>query len=458
MKVNREKIFFLKSEASVLSNRFGGILSPQAYKTLKIIALCSYLLMLAMQIRNIVVFQGSPKSDAARYVGDAFSNLEAGTWYPTESDFVGGGVAGTGLVNYFIFLLRIVPETKIIYVGNLLLVQMMLFSTVYIAKKITQSDTVGYITASIFCLTGTYWAEVCVARTEIFFTALAFFALALAVRGSTLCVVLSGAVLAYAQWARPLAIAFIVSIVWLFIRRADRITSYIKFFAGFACVVAVLTAFTYVNSGYAVYSPTIADGNFLMGANEHADGSYNNTVFQEGKAGYISPEKKAEMTVEEINAVYKKAATDWIKANPAKYLSLMPKKLFYFLATDTYSGDIYFDNKIQTAGKNYIQSLLNIITGNGERKLEFGDIAIIYTQVFYVVTLALFLAGVFHSMKNGYWRTMSFLYGIFLIGVASALYTVGAGRYHFPYLPVMIITAAVFVDTMFLKRNPKKLK
>lgn len=457
MRFDREKNFFLRSEQSVLCSRFGNATAPceSTVRALKIIALCSYVLMLAMQIRNIVVFQGSPTSDAARYVGDAFSNLEAGTWYPTERDFVGGGVAGTGLVNYFIFLLRIVPDTKILYVGNLLLVQLMLFSTVYIAKQITQSDTVGYITASIFCFTGTYWAEVCVARTEIFFTALAFFALALAVRGSTPCVILSGAVLAYAQWARPLAIAFIVSIVWLFIRRADKFTSYVKLFSGFFAVVLALTAFTYVNSGRAIYSPTIADGNFLMGAHEDADGSYENTVFNEGKAGYIPPEERAEMTVEEINAVYKKAATDWIKANPVKYLSLMPKKLFYFLATDTYSGDIYFDNKIQTAGRNYIQSLMNIITGSGSRELEFGDIAIMYTQAFYMVVLALFLAGVLHSMKNGYWRTMSFLYGIFLIGVASVLYTVGGGRYHFPYLPVMIITAAVFTDTVFVRKRKK---
>ncbi len=458
MKFDREKNFFLKSETSVLNNRFGGYLSPQAYKALKIVALCSYLLMLVMQIRNVIVFEGEPVSDAARYVGDAWRNAERGTWYPSEKNFVGGGVAGTGLVNYFIFLFRIVPDVKILYVGNILLVQLMLFSTVYIAKKITDSASAGYLTAVFFCLSGTFWAEVCVARTEIFFTALAVFALALAVRNTGFSLVLAGAVLAYAQWARPLAIAFIVSIVWLFIRRADKFTNYIKFFAGFACVVAVLTAFTYVNSGRAVYSPTIADGNFLMGANEDADGSYNSAVFKEGKAGYISPEDRANMTVEEINAVYKKAATDWIKENPGKYISLMPKKLFYFLATDTYSGDIYFNNKRSTAGINYYRSLADILCGQGNRPLEFGDIAVMQMQMFYMLVLLLFFAGVIHSMKNGYWRTMSFLYGIFLIGVASALYTVGAGRYHFPYLPVMIITAAVFADTAILKRNRKKLK
>ena len=74
MRFDREKNFFLRSEQSVLCSRFGNAAAPceSTVRALKIIALCSYVLMLAMQIRNIVVFQGSPTSDAARYVGDAF--------------------------------------------------------------------------------------------------------------------------------------------------------------------------------------------------------------------------------------------------------------------------------------------------------------------------------------------------------------------------------------------------
>ena len=428
---------------------------------LKTAAIISYIIMLCMQIRNVIVFKGEITGDSVRYVTDGMTHATNGTWYPTAESFMDlGGVAGNGYVNFLALLLRITTDLRIIYIGQLLLVQVILFSTVYIAKKISGSVTAGYLTCIIFCLFGTYWGEICIPRTEILFSTLSMLALALAVKGGRFSVIGAGVILAYAQWTRPLALAFIISIVWLFLYRGDKFRSYIKLIAGFCAMVALLTVFTYFNSGEANFQPTIADGNFLMGANEDADGSYNNTVFQEGHAGYISPEDKANMEYDEINVFYRETGINWIKANPGKYLMLMPKKIFYFLATETYSGDIYFDNLIRTGGKDYIFSLFDILLGRGERSFAFGDAVIIYTQGFYMLVFALFLSGVFYSMKKGYWRTMSFMYGIFLIGLAASLYTVGAARYHFPYLPVMFITAALFTDAVLVhgKKKIKKLK
>ncbi|MBQ8027701.1 MAG: hypothetical protein IJ261_06260 [Clostridia bacterium] len=462
MNLKREKLFLFRSEEKAKSELFGTaspLIPDSRMKLLKIAALISYIIMLFMQIRNVIVFRGAPTSDAIRYVTDGLKHAADGTWYPTAESFTDlGGVAGNGFVNFLALLLRITDDLRIIYVAQIFLVQIILFSTVYIAKKISGSNSAQYVTCILFCLFGTYWSEICIARTEIFFTALSMLALALAVKGGKLAVIISGLILAYAQWTRPLATAFIVAIIWLFICRGDKLRVPVKFIAGFCAGVIALTAFTYFNSGEAVFQPTIADGNFLMGANEDADGSYNNTVFAPGKAGYLSPEEKAQMSYEEINEFYRKTATDWIKENPGKYISLLPKKLFYFLATETYSGDTYFDNRILTGGKGYIMSLIGIICGSGEREIMFGDIMVIYTQAFYMLVLVLFLAGVFYSMKKGYWRSMSFLYGLFLIGVAASLYTVGGGRYHFPYLPVMIITAALFIDAVFVRRKKKTKK
>ncbi len=459
MKFNREKFFFFRSEEQAKAEVFGAqspLVPDSKIKLLKILAIASYILMLVMQIRNVIVFQGEPIGDAVRYVSGGLAHAANGTWYPTAHNFNDlGGVAGNGYVNYLALLLRITDNLKIIYVSAIFLVQVILFSTVYIAKKISGSQTAAYLTVIYFCLFGTYWAEICIARTELLFTALAMLALALAVKSSKMSVVVSGALLAYAQWARPLAPAFIVAIIWLFMCRGEKLKTYVKFAAGFLSVVALLTAFTYFNSGEAVFQPTIADGNFLMGANEDADGSYNNIVFKEGKAGYLTPEQKAEMSYDEINEIYRSVAIEWIKENPVDYLKLIPKKVFYFLATETYSGEVYFDNEILTGGKSYLVSLVNILKGTGDRALEFGDVAIIYTQGFYMFVMLLFFAGVIHSMKKGYWRSMSFLYGIYLIGIAASIYSVGAARYHFPYLSVVIITAAMFTDAVFVRRKTK---
>ena len=144
-----------------------------------------------------------------------------------------GGLAGTGWVNLMILLFRITTNMKIIYFANLLFVQVILFCTLYLAKKITRSDTVVYPAAVLFCLFGTYWSEVCIARTEIFFTALAFSALALAVNQKRLSVIASGFLLCLANWVRPLGVSFLVAILWLFLLLRSRPAVYVRFAAAF---------------------------------------------------------------------------------------------------------------------------------------------------------------------------------------------------------------------------------
>ncbi len=461
MKIDREKCFFLRSEDKQLTNLFGApsdTLVKKRVQLIKYLALCAYLLMLAMQIWQVITFNGTPVGDAARYINDAFWSVEQGVWYPTARNFIGSGAAGTGYVNFLCLLFRITANVKIAYAANILLVQLMLFSAVYIVSKITGSDTVRYVCAAVFCLLGTYWSEVCIARTEIFFTALAFLALALAMRGGKLCPVLSGTVLAYANWARPIAVSFVIAIAWLFFYKREKILTYVKFAAGFSLIVLFAMSFTYLSSGEWVYQPNVAAGNMLIGANADADGSYDDVVFKKGNAGYLDPELKKTLTYEEINTIYSKAATDWIKENPLKYLSLMPKKLLYFYVSDTYSGSVYFNNKIQTGGAEYIREVLNVLRGNGDRELQTGDILVIYNQAYYMLVLLLFAVGVIYSMVKGCWRSMSFLYGIIIIGTAMSMVTVGGSRYHFPYLPIIIITASMLIDAVFIRRKCKKTK
>lgn len=434
------------------------LLPQKRVRAWKLLALTAYCIMLAMQLYAIFSFKGSDRllNDAWRYHRDAMECLSAGVWYPMPEDFkVMGGLAGTGWVNLMILLFRITTNMKIIYFANLLFVQVILFCTLYLAKKITRSDTVVYPTAVLFCLFGTYWSEVCVARTEIFFTALAFSALALAVNQKRLSVIASGFLLCLANWVRPLGVSFLVAILWLFLLLRSRPAVYVRFAAAFCAGVLLCSFWNYWHGGVFSYQPSVASGNLLMGCNESADGSYDNSVFSPGRVGYIPPEKAAAMSVDEVNKVYADAARKWIKENPGKFLKLMPKKFLLMYITETYSGEPWFDNTMQTSGRDYLVSLVSILRGQGDRALEHGDVIMIYTQGFYMLTFSLFLIGVVWSMKKGFWRSMSFLYGVILIATAMCMITVGAARYHFPYLPIMFITAAAFLDSAVIRR-PKK--
>ena len=117
---------------------------------------------------------------------------------------------------------------------------------------------------------------------------------------------------------------------------------------------------------------------------------------------------------------------------------------------------MYFDNLKPTAGAAYAREIAGMLRG-GERPWTFGDVVICYGQAFYMLTFALFVCGVIRSMRKGYWRSLSFLYGILIIATATTMLTVGSGRYHFPYLPVLQITAAAFLQSAVnARRTPRK--
>lgn len=432
--------FFLRDESSARLRAFGDTRS----KGLTAAAVCCYVLMLAMQIYTLLTFHGEPISDAARYVGTAMRCVQEGHFYPVAADFIGKGTAGTGYVNLLILLFRLTGSVRAAYVLNMVFVQILLAAVLTLAYRATGSPDVCACTAVFFCLSAPYWAEICIARTELCFTALAFTALALLFRGRGALPFLCGLLLGFANWVRPLGMAFFVSALWILLYRRAKWHGYARLLAGAAVMVAAICLFTYHSSGRFVYQPTIGSGNLLIGANADADGSYSDVVFSEGKAGYIPREQKRTMDYTEINTFYADAAKKWIRENPGRYVSLMPKKLFYMYAADTYAGEVYFDNLKATSGTAYVREIAAMLRGQG-RAWTFGDVVICYGQAFYMLTLALFLWGVIRSMRRGYWRSLSFLYGIFLIGTATVMLTVGSGRYHFSYLPILQITAATAV-------------
>lgn len=442
--------FFLRDESDARLRAFGDTRS----RNLTIAAACCYVLMLAMQLYALLSFRGEPISDAARYVGTALRCVREGHFYPVAADFIGKGTAGTGYVNLLILLFRLTGTVRAAYVLNMVFVQILLFSVLTLAYRATGSADVCALTAVFFCLSAPYWAEICIARTELCFTALAFAALALLYRKRGAWPLAAGMLLAFANWVRPLGMAFFVSALWILLYRRAKWHGYVRLFAGAAAMVAAICLFTYHSSGRFVYQPTIASGNLLIGANGDADGSYSDVVFSEGKAGYIPSAQKKTMPYTEINAVYSAAAKDWIRAHPGRYISLMPRKLFYMYATDTYAGEVYFDNQRATAGQTYVREIAQMLRGGG-RAWTFGDVLICYGQAFYMLTFALFLWGVIRSMRRGYWRSLSFLYGIFLIGTATVMLTVGSGRYHFPYLPILQITAAAAVHSAVYARRTR---
>ena len=254
---------------------------------------------------------------------------------------------------------------------------------------------------------------------------------------------LSGVLLALCNWVRPLMV-ILLPMTLLLILRKKRLRCIAAYLLGAAAVIATIGQATKSLSGHFIYQAQTMGVNMLMGNNDDADGSYDNTVFGEGKIGYISEDERG-VTYQVRDAFYKRQAVDWIVRHIPRFVQLIPRKLFYFLSTDTYGGTPYLGGGTETDNLPYLLSLRDMLLGRGERGFAFGDAVVIFSQLIYMAVLALFALDIVSAFRRGTWVRMLPFWGIFAMACGIAVLTVGAPRYHMPYLPIFAMGAGDYL-------------
>ena len=423
----------------------------RAYLAMAIVA---DVLLIAIQLWLSLNFTGIQVSDASSYMDLAGYCADHNTWYPGTRDLIAHYIFGNGFVNIHAFFQHIYPTMTWVYVLNMLFTQVIVLCTADIATKLTGRLQTGCIAMTMVCLMGGIWGEVVVARTELCFTAFALLSISFMLRGGWGFMLLSGLSFGMANWVRPLLVIFVPAMLFYMLFRHVKLKKIAVFFAGLVLVIVLVGASSYQRIGKFIYQAQTMGINMLMGANDESDGSYM-TMFEEGQAGYIPNEQRKVMTFDEYDVEYKNRAIAWILENPLDFLLLVPAKLFYFLATDTYGGTSFFNNEIETDNLAYILELKDILLGKGSRALALGDVIAIWSQVWYMVVFALYVLNILSSIRRRYILDMGLLHIIFILACGVTVMTVGGARYHMPYLPVFAIGAAVQVDLWKVK-NAKK--
>ena len=420
-----------------------GLLNSRKTRILTYSALACYIVFIVIQLVLIFTFDGKQVSDAGVYLDLAKNAARNNTWYPSADQIGNKYFAAIGYINLLALILRFTDDLRFLYLLNFVFNNVILFSGCYIAKNVLKHKDAALLFTIVFCLFPTFWGEVVQLRTETMFTALAYLAVALSFSRVRLKPFWCGVLLAAANFVRPTAIVFVLAIFAVFYLYRERKRVYIYLLGAFLAVTVIFGIISDISCGYFVYQPTTSGINLLIGANDDADGSYDSVVFTEGHIGYISDEDKEKMTFQDYDAFYKKQAVNWILEHPIKYMLLIPKKIFYMYATELYSCGTFDNNETAAEGADYINALLAKIK-NGSR-LELLDVAAVYSQGIYMVVMLLFAAGIYVSLKKRcVWMIPMYL--IFVLGTAMTVLVVGGGRYHYPYLPVIFISAVLAVN------------
>ena len=404
-------------------------------------AVLADLMLLIIQIYLCLSFTGEQLSDARSYLDLALYCAENNTGYPGTRDMFALYIFGNGYVNLLSWLMRITPSMLWVYLTNIVSTQIIVFSTADIAYRITGRQQSACLSAIFVCMMGGIWGDVVAARTELCFMAFAMLSLCLMYRGSMRTMFFAGVAIGLANWIRPLLIIYLPAAVIFFLIRRVQLRKVAAYLIAIVLVVSAAGADAYSRTGEFVFQAQTMGVNMLMGANDDADGSYVSEVYDEGKAGYV-PEGSG-MTFMQRDAHYKRIAIDWIKTHPIRFLSLIPAKLFYFLATDTYGGSAFFSNEILTDNLAYILSLKDILLGHGTRAFAAGDAVAIFSQITYMLVFVLYVLSIIDGIRRRYIADLLPLHIIFALACGVTILTVGGARYHLPYLPFFCLCAAI---------------
>jgi len=221
-------------------------------------------------------------------------------------------------------------------------------------------------------------------------------------------------------------------------------------------IVAFISLFGFFNQfrfGKFIYTSSTGPVNLLIGANNHATGSFNAKVFEKGNSGYI--QNAEHETYIEKDEFWQKQAVNWIKDHPVKWLSLLPFKFGYMFVYDdvAISEFLHFKNcNLSSAVKRIIiNKKLNSISP-GVTRFEAGTFFLVQIlhQIFYMFILYCIVYGIILALKTYKANSYIILMIIFtIIGICITLAAVGIPRYKYPYLIACLPFAGFYLKYRF---------
>lgn len=411
-----------------------------------------WLFMILWQIVFIVNFNGEQFADFGEYTEKAQEIAITGSWYPRVDDMQGVMyLHAPGYINYLALLFRLTGSYFAIYLSNFLFIQVILFSCKSVIHQLVGGEetqkAILPVFQILFCI---YFSlgmggGIVIANTEMMFCAMTFSALAFLIRGRIGDIIIAGLLLGYANSIRPVTFILIPTIVWIICRNG--IKGKIKeiavrggcFLASLIVMIASIGVASLISSGRFVYQSTTMGVNLLVGNSPVADGNNQYRVFEEGNIGYVSAEDAKDWTDQNYEQFYMEQALNWMKDNPLEVIRLIPARMFYLWATDTYFVTGYSGNTVLTDTTEYLQSVVAKILGLRLSELTFLDVMTCFSETYYLGILCLFVIATCKLIRQRVIRKYAGLYLMLIMGTLMHMFMFGYARFHFMYVIVFIM-------------------
>jgi 4-amino-4-deoxy-L-arabinose transferase-like glycosyltransferase len=391
------------------------------------------LLAVALRVLYAILLPVEPFSDGAWYLQRA---RELANGMPYQE---GGHPTAYWPVGYPALLsvfIRLFGDTQSSYVIPNIVASAITIALIYwFAIELTKNSVIGKIAAFGYAIYPNHIAYTNQPVTETIYTSIYLCALAALIkyRDKPLIQVIAGLLFGAATLIKAQTVLFPIGcliLIWISFKDVNiprLIKNTVAVYLGLLLVVLPWSARNYVNFNQFVLVSTNGGVALLIGASDYATGDH----VEVAKTPLIEEigipwEERVERQIE-WDARHKELAVEWIKANPAEYGMLIPKKVLSLWIKDTDGFWALANSQPRAQGSIFLAQILN---------------QIVYTMIL-CFSMYFAIMIVFEAIRRTEpISTACLLFAMpIFVTILAAVFT-GQIRYHYPAMPLLFICAA----------------
>lgn len=387
-----------------------------------------------LQLIILCVFGYTPYPDSEGYIKLANDCLTYHEPYPVSIKLTDlAFIWNIGAINTVALSLKLFHSV----VPLLVCYSLMKGATAWMLYKITQQITntrTANIALLIYVLYPANYGEATSVLSEvpnIFFSLTALYLIICKKKN-----VMGGGIIAIANWFRPIGLVYIIAVIIYQRKKA------VKTMIGYAAMIGIIGWMSYYRTGCFIYQAQTG----WMALLQY---SVDNTATKSDDALPVITDTHINVT--EKDKIWRNRFFAWLKEHPADYIAQMPEKLYKLFVSDNVNMCAFLSHKQH---RKYLYSELNMRQlANDFPTYTPVQFLTMMNLFFYYILLVLFVTSCLQIRRLPYRQTLVLPFALIILNILMIM-LVGHGeaRFHYPFMPYIIIIDAVFISKIITRK------
>ena len=399
-----------------------------------------------VQLVCLWIYGYTPYPDSEGYILLAEECVASGTFYPmnlTDIPFL-WNIGAINAVVLSLYLFHSVVPLLVVYT---LMQGIMAWLVFAIARELFDGK-VALVSLLLFVLYPANYGCGTSVLSEVPFMFFSLCALSLVLKGH---LALGGISFAVANYFRPMAIVFIVAVVFYMIYKRLKAGRYICLLAGYLIVTCSIGTVNYVIKGRYFTQGAMGWMGLMQYSWDHdSDKADDWPLFGDNDPNVI--DDKLNYDCLQRDSVWRSHFLLWLSNNKCEYLKQMPEKVLKTYVSDNVNFCAFLPDK-ENREYMYEEISLPFIVKSFPNWTSVQVLTVI-NLIYYYLLLLLALMGAICALRHGCLGEMIIPVMTVVAGTAL-LMLVGHGeaRFHQPFMPMFIILAA----NLFMKQPSRRV-